>query len=130
MLKTIKTVFGDEGVTLISDPAAQLHDRDRLVIELESAGYTLIGTFVLPEQRPLFDTSIGNIHLVRVEEASFATDAILRMLAHKQINAAKELYGDTNVVLCRTMRFPPQTDSAYEPHEFMALYARNASSEV
>ena len=121
-LTTFRTHFGDEGVTP-SIPAVKLTDRDRRVLELENQGYTLAQTFVLPS-RPESPGNIGNVRIIPEEAEQLATNGILIAWATERMAAAALEYGAGNVAICRDMRFPPPEESAYESHEYMALYVR------
>lgn len=127
-LKAFQTRFGDEGVTVVPAATPRLTDRDRRVVELESQGYTLEQTFVLPDQ-PKYSGTIGNIHIVPEDAEQLAVSGVLTAWATLRMAVAIEEYGVDNVVVCRGMRLPPLEESAYQPHEYMALYVRQGPAQ-
>jgi len=127
-LKGFRTRYGNEGMAVMPAPGALLTDRDRRAIQLESAGYTLIQTFVQPTHEEPAATPIGNLSIIlhnkEQDAARLAVDSILWALATERMAMAVEEYGAGNVAICRTMRYQPLQESVYEPYEYMALYVR------
>ena len=120
--------FG-ETVTFIQPTAiTHLTDAEQRVLELERSGFWLAQTFVVPDKYKILKGQPGNLQVFRIDPKQEAVNGLLRTLAETRITAAIDQYGADNVVTCRSTEYALPAISAYEQHEYLALYVRNEVS--